>query len=84
MPVRRFHYAWIIVAVTLVTLMAAQAVRAAPGIIIVPLEREFGWDRASISLAVAVSLLAFGLGGRWAAACWSASARGGCSRGACS
>ncbi len=63
MPLRRLHYAWVVVAVTLVTLMAAQAVRAAPGIIIVPLEREFGWDRASISLAVAVSLLAFGLGG---------------------
>ncbi len=63
MPVRRFHYAWVIVAVTLVTLMAAQGVRAAPGVIIVPLEGEFGWDRASISLAVAVSLLAFGLGG---------------------
>ncbi len=59
----RLHYAWVIVAVTLVTLMAAQAVRAAPGVIIVPLEREFGWDRAAISLSVAVSLLAFGLGG---------------------
>src|SRR5512132_634584 len=63
MQVRRFHYAWVIVAVTLVTLMAAQAVRAAPGVIIVPLENEFGWDRAAISLAVGVSLLAFGLGG---------------------
>jgi len=63
MQVHRFHYAWVIVAVTLVTLMAAQAVRAAPGVIIVPLEQEFGWDRAAISLAVGVSLLAFGLGG---------------------
>src|SRR5688500_13191462 len=63
MHVRRFHYAWVVVAVTLVTLMAAQSVRAAPGIIIVPLEREFGWDRAAISLAVGVSLIAFGLGG---------------------
>jgi MFS family permease len=63
MQVRRFHYAWVIVVVTLVTLMAAQAVRAAPGVIIVPLEQEFGWDRAAISLAVGVSLLTFGLGG---------------------
>ncbi|HEV8670525.1 MAG TPA: MFS transporter, partial [Candidatus Limnocylindria bacterium] len=63
MPLRRLHYAWVVVAVTLVTLMAAQAVRAAPGVIIVPLEQEFGWDRAAISLAVGVSLLAFGLGG---------------------
>src|ERR1700687_4873044 len=63
MQVRRFHYAWVIVAVTLVTLVAAQAVRAAPGVIIVPLEQEFGWDRAAISLAVGLSLLTFGLGG---------------------
>jgi len=63
MQVRRFHYAWVVVAVTLITLMAAQAVRAAPGVIIVPLEQEFGWDRAAISLAVGVSLLTFGLGG---------------------
>jgi len=63
MRIRRLHYAWVVVAVTLLTLMAAQAVRAAPGVIIVPLEQEFGWDRAAISLAVGVSLLAFGLGG---------------------
>ena len=63
MQVRRFHYAWVIVAVTLVALTAAQAVRAAPGVIIVPLEQEFGWDRAAISLAVGLSLLTFGLGG---------------------
>ncbi len=37
--------------------------RSAPGVLIVPLEGEFGWDRASISLAVSVSLITFGLGG---------------------
>lgn len=59
----RFHYAWVVVAVTFLSLLTAQAVRATPGLIILPLETEFGWDRASISLAVAVSLIAFGLGG---------------------
>ncbi len=63
MRFRRFHYAWVIVAVTFFSLLAAQAVRAAPGIIIVPLESEFGWDRATVSLAVAFSLITFGLGG---------------------
>jgi MFS family permease len=43
-------------------LLAAAGVRAAPGVLIKPLEAEFGWDRGSISLAVAVSFLAFGLG----------------------
>ena len=56
------HYAWVIVAVTFTVLFMSAGVRAAAGVLIVPLEREFGWDRASISLAVAVSLLALGFG----------------------
>lgn len=61
---RRFvpHYAWIVVLVTFFVLLAAAGVRAAPGVLIKPLEGEFGWDRSSISLAIAVSILAFGLG----------------------
>lgn len=62
-PLARIHYAWLIVAVTFVAILATQAVRAAPGVIIKPLEAEFGWDRAAISLAVAVSILIFGLAG---------------------
>src|SRR2546427_5020113 len=59
----RFHYAWVVTAVTFFALLAAASVRAAPGIFITPLEGEFGWDRASISFAVAISLLPLGLGG---------------------
>ncbi len=57
-----WHYAWIIVALTFTTLLASSAVRNAPGVIIKPLEAEFHWDRASISFAVAISLLAYGFG----------------------
>jgi MFS family permease len=63
MTFRRFHYAWVVTAVTFLALLAASAVRAAPGVILVPLETEFGWDRALISLAVSISLITFGLGG---------------------
>ncbi len=64
MTFRRFHYAWVVTAVTFLALLAAASVRAAPGVIIIPLESEFGWDRAAISLAVSVSLITFfGLGG---------------------
>jgi MFS family permease len=63
MTSRRFHYAWVVTAVTVLALLAAASVRAAPGVIIIPLEKEFGWDRASISLAVSISLITFGLGG---------------------
>jgi MFS family permease len=60
--VRRLPYAFLIVAVTFVILLAAAGVRAAPGVLIKPLEAEFGWDRASISLAIAASILAYGFG----------------------
>lgn len=38
-----------------------------PGILIVPLEKEFGWDRSAISFAVSVNLLLYGLVGPFAA-----------------
>ena len=59
----RPHYAWVVVAVTFLALLVAASVRAAPGILILPLEREFGWDRATVSGAIAISILTFGLGG---------------------
>ena len=58
----RFHYAWVVVVVTFLVLLVSAGIRAAPGVLIKPLEGEFGWDRASISLAIAVSILAFGFG----------------------
>lgn len=57
-----FHYAYIIAAVTFFALLASAGVRNAPAVIIKPLEAEFGWSRSAISLAIAVSLIWFGLG----------------------
>src|SRR5919202_3939852 len=57
------HYAWVVSAVTFLALLVAAGVRTAPGVFIKPFEDEFGWSRAGISLAVAFSLLAYGLGG---------------------
>ena len=65
---RRLHYAWIVAAVTFVALMGAAGFRATPGILIVPLQNEFGWNRAVISFAVFINLLLFGLTGPFAAA----------------
>ena len=64
----RFHYAWIVAAVTFVTLLAAAGTRATPGVLIVPLQNEFGWNRAEISGAVSINLVLFGLIGPFAAA----------------
>jgi MFS family permease len=63
MRLTRFHYAWVVVAITFLALLVTSSVRAAPGVLITPLEREYGWDRAAISAAIAVSILTFGLGG---------------------
>ena len=67
-PVKRLHYAWIVAGVTFLTLLATAGIRSTPGILIVPLEQEFGWSRATISAAVSVNLLLYGLMGPFAAA----------------
>ena len=64
----KLHYAWVVAAVTFLTLLAAAGVRATPGVLIVPLETEFGWSRATISFAVGVNILLYGLIGPFAAA----------------
>jgi sugar phosphate permease len=66
--VKRVHYAWIVAAVTFVALMGAAGFRATPALLIVPLEDEFGWNRAVISVAVSINLILFGLTGPFAAA----------------
>lgn len=57
------HYGWLVVFATFLVLLASAGIRNIPGIVIKPLEGEFGWDRAAISLAIALSLLTYGLGG---------------------
>jgi MFS family permease len=65
---RRIHYAWIVAAVTFVALMGAAGFRSTPAVLIVPLQNEFGWNRAVISIAVSINLVLFGLTGPFAAA----------------
>jgi MFS family permease len=60
----RLHYAWIVAWVTFLILLATAGVRPAPGVLIVPLEREYGWSRTTIS----VNLILYGLIGPFAAA----------------
>src|SRR5438105_9066302 len=64
----RVHYAWVVVALTFVVVVVTAGVRAAPGVLIVPLETEFHWSRATISLAVGINLLCYGFIGPFAAA----------------
>lgn len=64
----RWHYAWIIVAVCFAVTVMAAGVRSTPGVLIVPLENEFGWSRATISFALGINLLLYGAIGPFAAA----------------
>jgi sugar phosphate permease len=64
----KLHYAWVVAAVTFVVLLLTAGVRAAPGVLIVPLEDEFHWPRSTISFAIGVNLLLYGLIGPFAAA----------------
>ena len=57
------HYAWTILAITFACLFVASALRSVPGIIMLSLEHEFNWNRETISGAVSVNLLLFGLAG---------------------
>jgi len=61
------HYAWIVAGVTFLVLIVTAGVRATPGVLMVPLEAEFGWSRAAISAAVAINIALFGLIGPFAA-----------------
>ena len=46
---KRVHYAWIVAAVGFVTLITTAGFRSTSGVLIVPLQDEFGWSRATIS-----------------------------------
>ena len=64
----RIHPAWIVAAVAFLALLGAAAFRAAPSVLILPLEQEFGWTRTELSLAITVNLILFGLTAPFAAA----------------
>lgn len=54
------HYGWAVVAVTFPTVLVAAGLRASPAVMIRPWETEFGWDRAAISLMIAINLVLYG------------------------
>src|SRR3954470_20504106 len=64
---RRIHYAWLVAAVGLFTLVTSAGFRSTSGVLIVPLQDEFGWSRATIGFAISVNLILYGLGGPFAA-----------------
>src|SRR3954470_11526338 len=57
------HYAWITLAVVFVAMLAGVGVRASPGVMIVPLQKAFGWDVSTISGAVSLNIILLGATG---------------------
>jgi sugar phosphate permease len=62
------HYGWVIVAVIFLTSLTTAGAVGVPGALILPLTREFGWNTAEISSALAVRLVLYGLMAPFAAA----------------
>ncbi|MFJ8918157.1 MFS transporter [Streptomyces sp. NPDC102415] len=62
------HRAWIVAAVTFVTIIGGAAFNSLPGLLIDPLNTEFGWSRGEIGLAVSLDMALYGLTAPFAAA----------------
>ncbi|PWW65254.1 MFS transporter [Actinokineospora spheciospongiae] len=65
---RRPHRAWSVAAVAFVALVGAAGFRAAPSVLITPLHDEFGWSTGTISAAVSINLVLYGVISPFAAA----------------
>ena len=57
------HYAWVVLGVMFSATLAGVGVRAAPGVMIVPLQHAFGWNVATISGAVSLNIILLGFTG---------------------
>ena len=65
---RRIHPAWIVAAVTFVTMIGSSAFRSVPSVLMDPLHMEFGWSHGTIGLAMSINMTLFGLMSPFAAA----------------
>ena len=57
---RGIHYGWIMVALTFLTALCSSAAVGMPGVLILPLIKEFSWSRSDISGAMALMFVLFG------------------------
>ncbi|MDH6112349.1 sugar phosphate permease [Kitasatospora sp. MAP12-15] len=67
-PPPRLHYAWVVAGVALVVLVGSAGFRSAPSLMMDAWNSQFGWSRATISSAVSVNLVLYGLTAPFAAA----------------
>src|SRR5260370_15110149 len=65
---KNIHCGWVMVGVTFLTALITAGTVGAPGVFIVPLQKEFGWSTAEISSALSIRFILFGLMAPFAAA----------------
>jgi sugar phosphate permease len=57
----KYHYAWVIIFITFLALLAVQGVRLSFGAFVQPWEQDFSMDRGTISLISTLSFIVYGL-----------------------
>ena len=67
-PAGRLHYGWIVAGTTFIALLTVAGVVGTAGVLIKPLEDEFGWTNAEISSSLSIRFALFGLMAPFAAA----------------
>jgi MFS family permease len=70
---KRLYYGWIVLAAVVFVMLGGSGIRAVFGVFIKPMEAEFGWSRAQLSGAAALSLFVLGAVGPfvgWLADVW--------------
>ncbi|HEY1294399.1 MAG TPA: MFS transporter [Chloroflexota bacterium] len=67
----RVHYAWVVAFVTFLALISSAGIRATATVMVLPLEHDFGWDRATVALSLSINLLLYGVCGPFAGALMS-------------
>ncbi len=60
-PSLPFYYGWLVLTLSFLTTLTAAGIRSSPTVLIHPFEQEFGWNRATISSAISINLLLFGV-----------------------
>ncbi|WP_434587548.1 MFS transporter [Streptomyces sp. A5-4] len=64
----RLHRAWLVAGVAALAVITAGAFTTLAGLLVGPLNREFGWSRSTIGLAPSVNMVLYGLTAPFAAA----------------